>query len=366
MQILAAVVERAGTPFALTEVDLQAAAADEVVVQIAGAGICHTDIAVREGHLPFPLPGVLGHEGSGTVLSVGADVTTVAPGDHVAISFNSCAKCPRCANDEPAYCHQFMEYNFSGQRIDGSSGLSAGGATLGANYFGQSSFATHAIAHERNVVKLPPGVPVELAAPLGCGIQTGAGSVFNSLDVQPGSTVVIAGAGSVGLAALLAAVVREAEYIVVIEPLQSRRNLALDLGATHVIDPGTDDLVTQVRKIAPGGVDYALDTTAVAAVAEQLAGTLRVRGMLGLLGVPADPQAVFSIGLFQVPLLGLTVRGIVEGDADPQTFIPYLVDLFRAGKFPYDKLITTMPLTEINEAISAQLRGDAVKVVLTP
>jgi aryl-alcohol dehydrogenase len=335
-------------------------------VEIAGAGICHTDIAVQHGHLPFPLPGVLGHEGSGTIVQVGADVTTLAIGDQVAISFNSCAACHQCASGQPAYCHGFLEYNFGGVRLDGSAGLASAGTKLGANFFGQSSLATHALAHERNVVKLPPGTPVELVGPLGCGIQTGAGAVMNSLDVQPGSTVVVAGAGAVGLSAVLAAVVREAASIIAVDLHASRRTLATELGATHVIDPAAGPLSEQIREIAPAGADYAIDTTAVAPVVEQLLASLGIRGTLGLIGVPADPAAVFSVGLFQPPLLGLTIRGIVEGDADPQTFIPYLLDLHSQGKFPFDKLITTMPLAQINEAVEAQHRGEILKAVLTP
>ncbi|KQH81002.1 geraniol dehydrogenase [Mycobacterium gordonae] len=366
MQISAAVVQEVGEPFTLAEVDLHEPGPDEIVVQIAGVGICHTDIAVKEGHLPFPLPGVLGHEGSGTVVSVGADVTAVTVGDHVAISFNSCNNCPHCAKGEPAYCHNFLEYNFGGSRPDGSSGLASAGAKLAANFFGQSSLATHALAHERNVVKVPADIPVELVGPLGCGIQTGAGAVFNSLDVQPGSTVVITGAGAVGLSAVMAAAARGAASIIAVDLHESRRLLATELGATHTLDPQNGPLDEQIRQIVPEGADYAIDTTAVASVVEQLLSSLGVRGMLGLIGVPPDPQAIFSVGLFQPPLLGLTIRGIVEGDADPQTFIPYLLDLYRQGKFPFDKLITTMPLAQINEAVDAQLRGEVLKVVLTP
>jgi aryl-alcohol dehydrogenase len=366
MRISAAVVQEVGAPFTLTDVDLQEPAPDEVVVEIAGAGICHTDIAVQHGHLPFPLPGVLGHEGSGTVVELGADVTTLAVGDPVAISFNSCGACPHCAKGEPAYCHGFLEYNFGGVRPDGSSGLVSAGTKLGANFFGQSSLATHALAHERNVVKLPPGAPIRLAGPLGCGIQTGAGAVMNSLDVQPGSTVVVAGAGAVGLSAVLAAVVREAASIIVADLQPSRRALASELGATHAVDPQAGPLADQIREIAPAGADYAIDTTAVTPVVEQLLASLGMRGMLGLIGVPADPQAVFSVGLFQPTLTGLTIRGIIEGDADPKTFIPYLLDLHSLGKFPFDKLITTMPLAQINEAVEAQHRGEVLKAVLTP
>jgi aryl-alcohol dehydrogenase len=256
MQISAAVVNEVGAPFALSDVDLQAPAPDEVVVQIAGAGICHTDIAVQHGHLPFPLPGVLGHEGSGTVVDVGADVRTVTVGDQVAISFNSCGGCPHCAKGEPAYCHNFLEYNFGGVRPDGSSGLACAGTKLGGNFFGQSSLATHALAHERNVVKLPLDAPVELVGPLGCGIQTGAGAVFNSLDVQPGSTVVVAGAGAVGLSAVMAAVVREAASIIAVDLHESRRALATSLGATHAVDPKAGPLAEQIREIAPAGVGH--------------------------------------------------------------------------------------------------------------
>jgi aryl-alcohol dehydrogenase len=366
MQISAAVVQEVGAPFVLTDVELQDPAPDEVVVEIAGAGICHTDIAVQHGHLPFPLPGVLGHEGSGTVVEVGADVTTVAVGDQVAISFNSCSTCPQCAKGQPAYCHGFLEYNFGGVRADGSSGLASAGTKLGGNFFGQSSLATHALAHERNVVKLPPGAPVELVGPLGCGIQTGAGAVLNSLDVQPGSTVVVAGTGAVGLSAVMAAVVREAASIIAVDLHESRRVLATELGATHAIDPQAGPLSEQIKEIAPGGCDYAIDTTAVTPVVEQLVASLGMRGTLGLIGVPADPQATFAVGLFQSPLLGLTIRGIVEGDADPQKFIPYLLDLHSRAKFPFDKLITTMPLAEINEAVEAQHRGEVLKAVLTP
>jgi aryl-alcohol dehydrogenase len=300
------------------------------------------------------------------VIEVGSDVTTVAAGDQVAISFNSCAACPHCSKGEPAYCHGFLEYNFSGGRLDGTSGLASAGTKLGSNFFGQSSLATHALAHERNVVKLPPGAPVELVGPLGCGVQTGAGAVMNSLDVQPGSTVVIAGAGAVGLSAVLAAGVREAASIIVVDLQESRRTLATKLGATHAVDPQAGPLSEQIKEINPAGADYAIDTTAVTPVVEQLLASLGMRGVLGLIGVPADPQAVFSVGLFQPTLTGLGIRGIIEGDADPKKFIPYLLDLHGQGRFPFDKLITTMPLAQINEAVEAQHRGEVLKAVLTP
>jgi aryl-alcohol dehydrogenase len=186
MQISAAVVQEVGAPFVLTDVTLESPATDEAVVQIAGVGICHTDVAVQAGHLPFPFPGVLGHEGSGTVVAIGSAVSTVAVGDQVAISFDTCSSCPHCAKGEPAYCHNFLQYNFGGARADGTSGLATPTTKLAANFFGQSSFATHALAHERNVVKLPPGAPVDIVGPLGCGIQTGAGASSTPWTSSPG------------------------------------------------------------------------------------------------------------------------------------------------------------------------------------
>jgi aryl-alcohol dehydrogenase len=365
MKITAAVVGEIGGDFSLEEVTLGAPASDEVLVEIAGVGLCHTDIAVQHGHLPFPLPGVFGHESSGTVVAVGSAVSKVAKGDKVAVSFNSCGECAQCAKNAPSYCHDFMARNFGGVRADGTSALSRDGKDLGGNFFGQSSFATHAIAHERNVVKVGDSAPLDLVGPLGCGVQTGAGAVLNALDCEPGSSLLVLGGGSVGLSSVLAAGVRELATVIVVEPMAQRRELALSLGATHAIDPAGGTLSEQVREIVPDGVDYAVDTTALVPVLEETLLSLGQRGTLGMLGVPADPTAALPVGLIQSQVIGLKLMGIVEGDSDPDTFIPELLELHHAGKFPFDKLITTVPFSKINEAVAAQHRGDAVKIVLT-
>ncbi|WP_131785975.1 NAD(P)-dependent alcohol dehydrogenase [Protofrankia symbiont of Coriaria ruscifolia] len=364
MDITAAVVAEIGGEFSLDKVSLDAPAADEVLVEIAGVGLCHTDLAVKEGHLPFPLPGVFGHEGSGVVVEAGSAVTKIRKGDRVALSFNSCGRCTQCKKGAPAYCHEFMAFNFSGARPDGTSALSLAGTTVGSNFFGQSSFGTHAIAHERNVVKVSDLAPLSLVGPLGCGIQTGAGAVLNSLDCEAGASLVVLGGGSVGLSAVLAAVVRELTTIIVVEPLQARRDLALSLGAIHAIDPADGPLSEQIRSIVPDGVDYAVDTTAIVPVLEQTLLSLAHRGTLGILGVPADPTSALSVNLIQAQVLGVTITGIVEGDSDPDRFIPELLELHQAGRFPFEKMITTMPFTQINEAVAAQHRGEAVKIVL--
>ncbi|MFD0311012.1 NAD(P)-dependent alcohol dehydrogenase [Streptomyces sp. NPDC127119] len=364
METTAAVAREIGGPFSLESVTLADPAADEIVVEIAGVGLCHTDLAAKDGHLPFPLPGVLGHEGSGVVVAVGDGVTKVVPGDKVVLSFNSCGRCAQCRAGEPAYCVRFMALNFAGARTDGSNTLHLGDIALGSEFFGQSSFARHAIAHERNVVKVADDLPLSLLGPLGCGVQTGAGAVMNSLDCKRGSTLLVLGGGSVGLSAVMAAAVRELATVIVVEPHAQRRDLALSLGATHAVDPAVGPLAEQVRAILPDGVDHAIDTTGIVPVLEQAMLSLANRGRLGIIGVPADPSAALPLNLIQAQVIGVTVLGIVEGGSDPDVFVPYLLDLYRAGRFPFDKLITTRPFSEIDEAVEAQHRGEAVKIVL--
>lgn len=364
MQTTAAVLEVQGSDFTLQEITISDPGPGEVLFEVAGVGLCHTDLAVREGHLPFPFPGVVGHEGSGTVVAVGEGVTKVAVGDRIAASFNSCGQCSQCAAHQPAYCVEFMERNFGGTRSDGTSALRAGDQQVGSNFFGQSSFARHAIAHERNVVPVPESVPLELAGPLGCGVQTGAGAVLRSLDCEPGSSLLVTGGGPVGLAGVLGAVSRGVKTIIVSEPMASRRELALSLGATQAVDPLARPLSEQVREILPEGVRYVLDTTAIVPVVTEIIASMGQRGHLGMVGVPSDPAAALNVNLLEMQARGLSFTGIVEGDSDPDTFIPELIGLYEQGRFPFDRMITTVPFEQINEAVAAQARGEAVKVVL--
>lgn len=364
MEITAAVLEGLGQDFVLQDLTLDDPAPDEVLVEIAGVGLCHTDLAVQHGHLPFPFPGVVGHEGSGTVVAVGADVRKVAVGDRVAATFNSCGTCGPCTQGTPSYCADFMGRNFGGARPDGSSTIHRDQTPYGSYFFGQSTFGTHAIVRERNVVQVADGLDLAIAGPLGCGIQTGAGAVMRSMACEPGSSLLITGGGSVGLSGVLGAVVREVGTIIVVEPVAARRALALELGATHVVDPADGAVSAQVRAILPTGVDYALDTTAAGPVLAEVIASLAQLGTLGMVGVPSDPEAVLTLGLIEMQARGLRFMGIVEGDSDPDTFLPELVDLHLAGRFPFDRLITTMPFAKINDAVAAQARGEAVKVVL--
>lgn len=360
----AAIVRQVGGPFTLEDVQVAAPREDEVRVRMVATGMCHTDLVARDG-FPVPLPIVLGHEGAGVIESVGSGVTTLQVGDHVVLSFDSCANCPSCGHDLPAYCYNFLAHNFSGVRpADGSTALSQNGTTVHGNFFGQSSFGTYAVAHVRNTVKVDRDVALELLGPLGCGIQTGAGAVVNSLKLKKGQSLAIFGGGAVGLSALLGARAIDAGTVIVVEPNADRGKLALELGATHVINPKeTEDVLGKIKALSGGGVVHALDTTGIPAVIGVAVETMLPNGMLGLVAVP-PPEAMLPANMMSMLVRGVGVKYITEGDADPQTFIPQMIAWHKAGKFPFDKLIKKFPFDQINEAAHASETGGAIKPVL--
>ncbi|RJF89389.1 NAD(P)-dependent alcohol dehydrogenase [Oleomonas cavernae] len=360
----AAILSEPGGRFVVEDVQLQQPRRDEVLVKVAGVGVCHTDVVCR-GDFPVPLPIVLGHEGSGVVEAVGAGVTRVRPGDHVVLTFDSCGVCPNCARSTPSYCYNFMAENFGGVRVsDGSTPMSRKGDAVNARFFGQSSFASHLIAREQNTIVVSKAVPIELLGPLGCGIQTGAGSILNSLKVHQGDSVAIFGAGAVGLSAVMAAKIAGAAAIVVVEPNPSRRALALELGATAALDPtGDADVTASVKKAGPGGVSHALDTTGIPAVIGAALETLLPNGMLGLVGMP-PPDASLPANILSMLVRGVGVKAYVEGDSDPEVFIPQLVQYHLDGRLPFDRLITRFSFDQINEAFDATTNGTAIKPVL--
>lgn len=365
MNITAAVARSANADFTIETITLDDPRDDEVLVRVVGVGICHTDLIARDQHIPVPLPAVLGHEASGIVERVGAQVRKVKAGDHVVLSFLSCGHCERCEDHEPSYCHQFVPLNFPGVRSDGSTGMRIGAEAVSGRFFGQSSFASHALAHERNVVKVESGVALELLGPLGCGFQTGAGAIMRSLACRAGSSLAIFGCGAVGVAALMGAVVQGCKTIIVVEPQAGRRQLALELGATHVIDPMAGDTAAAIRAIVPSGVHYAFDSTGIKAVVESAIASLALHGTCGFVAA-ATPDTTISLNLTAAVLGGYTLKGILEGDSDPDTLIPQLIALYRDGRFPLDKVVKTFALAQINEAVAAQHHGDCIKAVLLP
>ncbi|MDT3399401.1 NAD(P)-dependent alcohol dehydrogenase [Streptomyces sp. B1866] len=365
----AAVVRAAGRPFALEEVDVDSPRPGEVLVRVRAAGICHTDLSVRAGRTPFPLPAVLGHEGAGTVLAVGPSVTSVAPGDAVALSFASCGACLACHTGQPVRCAHWPALNlFGGSRLDGSATLRGTGryadAPLHGHFFGQSSFATLALTSERAVVRVPAGLPPEVAAPLGCGVQTGAGAVLNVLRPAPGDALAVFGAGSVGLSAVMAARLTAATRIVAVDPHPARRELARELGATDVVDPGARDPAAELAGLTGGaGVACALETSGLPDVLRQAVDALAVGGTCAVVGAPpAGTEARFD-----VPRMldrGPRIVGVNQGGAVPRRFIPALVDLYRAGRLPVDRIVRPFPLAAVEEAAAAAAGGHVVKPVL--
>ena len=363
MKATAAVLNQPNGPFAIEQVDVAEPQAGEIRVAIKAVGICHTDLVIASGAMGLQFPAVLGHEGAGIVDAVGEGVTDIRPGDKVLLTFNSCGGCKPCRHDEPAYCTNFVPLNMVAARGDGSSRLSRDGQPVSDNFFGQSSFATLAIANRRNVLKVDADADLAVLAPLGCGIQTGAGGVMRSLAAKPGETLVVLGAGAVGLSALLGGLIAGCSTVIVVEPQEGRRALALELGATHVLD-GQGDVASAVRAILPEGADMVLDTSGFMPVVEQSVNMIANRGRIGLLGVPGSLDAVLPVPVVQFITQGGTVRGIIEGDSDPEVFLPELIAHHKAGRLPIERFSKSYRLEDINQAIEDAHHGKAIKAIL--
>lgn len=364
MKIKAAVIREKAGPFIIEELEIDEPRADEILVRIVSTGLCHTDLVARMQYLPVPLPGVFGHEGAGIVEKVGAQVNKVKPGDHVATSFLYCGNCDACKQGTPGWCPEFLRLNFSGARADGSLTLKKNGKGIHGSFFGQSTFASHALVTERNVVKVSTDVPLEILSPMGCGLQTGAGGVINSLRPKPGSSIAIFGVGSVGLSAIMAAVVCGCTKIIGIDVLDERLKLAKGFGTTDIINSAKADPVEQIQKLTGMGVDYSLECTGIPKVFRQAVDVLRIGGTCGLIGVA--PMGVEVSLDMQNILNGRAIKGIVEGDCIPDILIPRLIELYRQGRFPFDRLIKFYSLEQINVAAEDSEKGKTLKAVLKP
>lgn len=362
MNVKAAVVREKEGPFVVEEVELGEPRAGEVLVRIVATGVCHTDLICRDGWYPVPLPAVFGHEGAGVVEAVGEGVTKVGPGDHVALSYSSCGRCKNCVTGKPSFCLDLFNQNFAGARPDGTNALGRNGEEIHGHFFGQSSFATYSLATERNIVKVREDVPIELVGPLGCGIQTGAGGVINSLRPPAGSSIVVFGTGAVGMSAIMAARVVGCATIIGVDIKPNRLELARELGATHVINGAEADAVEEIRGITGGGADFSLETTANPGVFRQAVDCLTLPGTCGLLGAAAlGTEASFDMNNI---LFGRTVRGIIEGDSVPDIFIPKLLELYVQGRFPFDRLVEFYDLDGINDAAADSESGKVLKPIL--
>nr|WP_295107227.1 NAD(P)-dependent alcohol dehydrogenase [uncultured Caulobacter sp.] len=360
---LAAVLEEKDGPFVIKPVTLEAPRPDEVLVRMVATGVCATDAHVRQQAMPTPLPVVLGHEGAGVVERVGASVTHLQPGDHVVLSYHSCGHCKPCLSSHAAYCDKVWEANFAGARLDGSVGVSAEGeGRLHAHFFGQSSFATRALAHQRNAFKVPKDVPLEILGPLGCGFQTGAGAILKAMQVPVGASVAVFGAGAVGLAAIMAAKIADAASIIAIDINPERLSLALELGATHVVNAReTSNVAAALRGIEARGVEFVLDTSGRKENLNAGIAALAPMGRFGFVAFNDHAGAVLDAARLTV---GQTLQGIIQGDATSALMIPELIGLYRNGRFPFDRLIRFYPFADINQAFDDVAKGRVIKAVL--
>lgn len=363
MKIKAAVVRQKEGPFELSDLTLNEPADDQILVRIVATGMCHTDLVCRDQHYPVPLPMVFGHEGAGVVEKVGSSVKKVEPGDHVVLTFYTCGRCEACLSGDPTSCANSFGPNFMGRTVDGECTIhSHDGGEIGSSFFGQSSFATYALSYERNTVKVTKDVPLELLGPLGCGIQTGAGSVLNALNPPAGATIAIFGAGAVGLSAVMASVVAGCTKIISVDVKENRLSLAKELGATHVINAADCDPVEEINKLCEGGVPYVLETSGIPSVLSQAILSSSVGGEIGIVGAP-PMGATVSVDV-NFLLFNRKLRGIIEGQSISDIFIPRLIELYRQGKFPFDKLIKFYKFDEINQAAKDSEAGVTLKPVI--
>ena len=365
MEAIAAITPHANAPFSIETITVDGPRPDEVLVDIKAVGICHSDLVMVSGGFGNAFPAVFGHEGAGVVLEVGSDVTKVSPGDKVLLTFNSCGACSRCRDNDPSYCQHFITLNMACVREDGSSRLHREGEALADNFFGQSSFASKSIAKERNVIKLKPDADLAMFAPLGCGVQTGAGAVLRSLSAKAGQSLVVIGGGAVGLSAVLGGKIAGCAPIILIEPQAARRAMGSTLGADHTIDPAAVDIVVAVRALVPDGADLVVDSSGFVPTVTDSISMLSNKGKLGLIGMPGALDAVLPVPIIQWITIGGTVRGIVEGDSDPDVFLPQLIAHYEAGRLPFDRFVTVYPFDQINAAIADAHSGKSIKVVLT-
>jgi aryl-alcohol dehydrogenase len=363
-QIKAAVVREKGGPFSIETLSLEGPRRDEVLVKVVATGMCHTDMVARDKVYPVPHPIVLGHEGAGIVESVGADVFKVAPGDSVVLTFPSCGRCKPCRLGRIAHCEKTFPLSFGGARLDGSTATVDGqGEKVHDHFFAQSSFATYALATERNVVKVSSDVPLERLGPLGCGIQTGAGAVMNALNVRPGTSFASFSVGAVGCSAIMAARAVGATTIVAIDIVPSRLEVAKELGATHVIDSKQTNPVEAIRDITDGGVDYSLEASGNPRALHQAIEALGSLGTCGIVGAaPMGTEVSFDVNNLMIH--GKRIRGILEGEGVPDIFIPQLIELNAQGRFPFEKLTKFYSLDQINQAAKDSENGSTIKPII--
>ena len=364
MQAQAAVMPEHHGRWTIETLDVAEPGPHEVRVRVVASGICQTDVHARDGFFPIPCPAVFGHEGAGVVEQVGSAVTTLKPGDHVIMANPSCGACPDCLAGFETYCSNAPRLKQSGYRADGASlSFSRGGEPVYGSFFQQSSFASLTIATERNTIRAPDDAPLDILAAFPCGVNTGAGAVMNVLKPQPGDSYVAFGAGTVGFAGLLAAKLSGCDPIIAVDLFDDRLALALELGATHVVNAKHPQLIDEIKRLAGGrGAKFCLEAAGFPEALRAAVDVLAPRGTACLVG---SARAGVDVSLeMRAIQQGRVVRGCVQGESDVKTFLPHLIDLYRGGKLPIDRLVRHYPHAAINDAVADMLAGSTIKAVL--
>jgi alcohol dehydrogenase len=373
MKIRAAVLNRMGapTPYAeskplsITEVDLDSPGPGEVLVKIAAAGLCHSDLSVIDANRPRPMPMVLGHEAAGVVEELGPGVDDLAIGDHVVMVFvPSCGHCVPCAEGRPALCEPGAVANNAGTLLSGARRIHCDGAAVN-HHVGCSAFAEYATVSRRSLVKIDRELPLDEAALFGCAVMTGVGAVINTARVQAGSSVAVIGLGGVGLAALLGAVAAGARSVLAVDLSDDKLGLARQLGATATFNAGAADAAETIRTATSGGVEYAFEMAGSVRAMEFAYKITRRGGMTVTAGLP-PPTHTFNIPQVNLVAEERTVKGSYIGTCVPTRDIPRYIELYRRGKLPVDRLMSShLTLDHINLGFDLLHEGRAVRQIVT-
>jgi Zn-dependent alcohol dehydrogenase len=366
VRIKAAVLERTGGPLTVTEIDLAGPGPREVLVRLHASGVCHSDQNAIDGTAATRCPAVLGHEGAGVVEAVGEGVGSVGVGDHVALSWApSCGACSECLRGLPQLCAAAWPAMGAGGLLDGTSRLSRDGEPV-YHYSLISSFAEACVVPERSCVVIPKDVPFEIAGLVGCAVTTGVGAVWNTAQTRPGDRVAVIGCGGVGLSALLGAVAAGAALVVAVDVSEAKLDVARELGATAtVLWAGSPEATAEaVRDASAGGVDAAVEATGrVEAMLTAFLST-RNRGAAVLIGIPRE-DAVLPLPALSIPRMERRVLGSIYGSSRPERDFPLILDLYRRGRLPLDKLVShRLPLEQIDEAFALMHDGEARRAVI--
>ncbi|KAJ9641269.1 hypothetical protein H2204_002947 [Knufia peltigerae] len=369
LQTEALVVEKAKDDFKLITVTVDPVLrSDEVLVEMKYSGVCHTDIVFQRGLVPtVKFPAIFGHEGAGVVKAVGSGVKdkSLHPGDFVLLSFNACGKCVECSKGQPARCHGHVEINHTAKRPeDGSTptAMADDGRKVSSQFFGHSSFCRLSVVKEACIVKCPYPESMAIFAPLGCGFQTGAGTIMNSFKATEKDSVVIFGLGSVGLTAVMAAAYLKVRQVIAVDLVPVKLKLAQELGATHTINgKDTPDTVAEIKRITEGGANYAMDCTGVVKVIENAIECLSPCGSAAIVGVPAAGSRL-QLDPLTFLLQNKRLIGTIEGDSVPSKFIPQLMELHKTGNFPIDRLCKIYNVKDFHQALEDIEQGKGLEI----